>query len=95
MSPKVQRFEANTAGRDFVVGDVHGMVEMLCKEMDSIRFNPAKDRLFSVGDLVDRGPQSKDALNWMPSRGFTRSEETMRTWRSSTLAVAGQRTTIS
>lgn len=70
MSDKVQRFEANAAGRDFIVGDLHGMFDMLTAEMDRVRFDPAKDRLFSVGDLVDRGPQSKDAVNWLAQPWF-------------------------
>lgn len=70
MSDKVQRFEANTAGRDFVVGDVHGVFDKLTAEMDLIRFDPAQDRMFSVGDLVDRGPQSRDAVNWLAQPWF-------------------------
>ena len=28
-------------------------------------FAPERDRLFALGDLVDRGPRSADALAWM------------------------------
>ena len=70
MSDKVQRFQANTTGRDFVVGDVHGEFDKLTAEMDRIRFDPAQDRMFSVGDLVDRGPQSRDAVNWLAQPWF-------------------------
>ena len=47
---------ANTLGRDFVVGYVHGQLNMLDHLLAAVRFDSAKDRLFSVGDLVDRGP---------------------------------------
>ena len=52
----VRRFAPNTAGRDFVVGDIHGCFDALGDEMDRIRFDPAVDRMFSVGDLVESGP---------------------------------------
>ncbi|MBK3780113.1 metallophosphoesterase [Paraburkholderia aspalathi] len=54
----VQRFEANQAGRDFVIGDVHGAYTSIIAAMRKVRFDPARDRIFSVGDLVDRGPES-------------------------------------
>lgn len=55
---RVQRFAKNTEGRDIAVGDIHGHVSRFLLALKSIDFNPAKDRLFSVGDLVDRGPES-------------------------------------
>ncbi len=33
-------------------------------------FDPAIDRLFSVGDLVDRGPHSEAALEWLARPWF-------------------------
>jgi serine/threonine protein phosphatase 1 len=51
-------FTENTRGRDFVVGDIHGHLEKLHEQMFINRFDPAVDRLFSTGDLVDRGPDS-------------------------------------
>lgn len=70
MSALVQRFERNVAGRDFVVGDIHGCFDALCDQMDRVQFNGKADRIFSVGDLVDRGLQSRDALNWMRQPWF-------------------------
>jgi serine/threonine protein phosphatase 1 len=58
----IQRFDRNLIGRDFVVGDIHGFLDELNQKMISINFNADTDRLFSVGDLVDRGPRSKDVL---------------------------------
>lgn len=52
-------------GRDIAVGDIHGFFEKLEAELEGIGFDPALDRLFCVGDLVDRGPQSKDVLAWL------------------------------
>ncbi|WP_206002287.1 metallophosphoesterase [Paraburkholderia antibiotica] len=58
----VQHHAANEAGRDFVVGDLHGCVDALRYLLCQIAFDPTRDRLFSVGDLVDRGEQSEEAL---------------------------------
>lgn len=62
----VQRFSVNKVGRDFIVGDIHGCFTKLGAALHDIGFNPdAGDRLFSVGDLVDRGPESLEALNFL------------------------------
>lgn len=65
MNPAMQRFGPNPDGRDFVVGDIHGEFERLNEQLERLKFNPDVDRLFSVGDLVDRGPDSADALDWL------------------------------
>jgi serine/threonine protein phosphatase 1 len=62
---RVKRFAANTAGRDFAVGDVHGHFTRLQAALDTAGFDPAVDRLFSVGDLVDRGPESLEVDEWL------------------------------
>ena len=55
---KVAHYETNLVGRDFVCGDLHGCYEDLMKALDLLGFNRLIDRLFSVGDLIDRGPDS-------------------------------------
>ena len=66
----VVRYPRNDAGRDFVVGDIHGMFAHLRSLLDEAEFDPATDRLFSVGDLVDRGPDSPAALEWLDHAWF-------------------------
>ena len=34
------------------------------------RFDEERDRLFSVGDLIDRGPRSREALDWLAKPWF-------------------------
>lgn len=66
MSDLVKRFSLNTKGRDFIIGDIHGCFTKMGEALRSIGFNPDNgDRLFSVGDLVDRGPESIEALNFL------------------------------
>lgn len=55
---KVKHFESNTEGTDYVVGDIHGCLEDLLLAMKALNFNEEVDRMFSVGDLIDRGPNS-------------------------------------
>ena len=43
----------NQVGRDFVVGDVHGCFRTLEVALLEIEFDPIRDRLFGVGDLVN------------------------------------------
>lgn len=56
------RFPRNRHGRDFVVGDLHGEIDALYDAMAEVGFDVTRDRLFSVGDLVDRGPASFELL---------------------------------
>lgn len=66
----VRRFEPNLTGRDFVVGDIHGCFDALQRLLDGVGFRYASDRLFSVGDLVDRGPDSERAEHWLRQPWF-------------------------
>jgi serine/threonine protein phosphatase 1 len=65
-----RRLAANTRGRDLAVGDIHGHFARLQACLDAVGFDPAVDRLFSVGDLVDRGPQSPQVLQWLAKPWF-------------------------
>ena len=66
----VAQFDTNRRGRDFVVGDLHGMFDHLRVLMADLGFDGDRDRLFSVGDLVDRGPGSGRALEWLGEPWF-------------------------
>lgn len=69
MNP-LQRFEKNEMGRDFIVGDIHGCFDRLTAALEKVGFDESKDRLFSVGDLVDRGPDSAGCLEWLAKPWF-------------------------
>jgi serine/threonine protein phosphatase 1 len=53
------KLPANDKGRDFVVSDLHGYYDEFQRQLELVRFDPAVDRVLSVGDLVDRGPDSR------------------------------------
>lgn len=61
----IRVFEGNTTGRDFIVGDIHGCFPALEELLRNVKFDEAVDRLFSVGDLIDRGFHSAMALDWL------------------------------
>ncbi|HCK32028.1 MAG: phosphoprotein phosphatase [Micavibrio sp.] len=67
---KVIRLPKNTKGRDFVVGDIHGCFSLLEKALEKINFDPSKDRLLSVGDLINRGPESHRATEFLRKSWF-------------------------
>ena len=61
----MKHFARNLVGNDYAVGDIHGCFDKLQDALEAIGFDTSKDRLFSVGDLVDRGPQSDDVTEWL------------------------------
>lgn len=67
-SMHVRAIPRNLDGRDFVVGDVHGCFRTLERALTALHFNTRCDRLFGVGDLVDRGPHSDEAVDWLEHR---------------------------
>lgn len=66
----IEYFNTNTAGRDFVVGDIHGCFDQLEDALKSYGFDPQRDRCFAVGDLVDRGPNSLAVLDYLAQPWF-------------------------
>lgn len=70
-SPRVAFVPHNERGRDFIVGDLHGCRRDLEVLLLAAGFNPTKgDRLFSTGDLVDRGPDSLGCLKLLRQSWF-------------------------
>jgi serine/threonine protein phosphatase 1 len=57
-----RHFTANLSGRDFVCGDIHGSYSCVERFLEGVNFDKSVDRLFCVGDLVDRGPQNEECL---------------------------------
>src|SRR5512142_2927582 len=53
----------------YAVGDIQGCYNEFQQLLEQIRFNPAQDQLWLVGDLVNRGPGSLQVLRFVKSLG--------------------------
>jgi bis(5'-nucleosyl)-tetraphosphatase (symmetrical) len=53
----------------YVVGDIQGCYAEFAQLLDLLAFDPARDRLWLVGDLVNRGPDSLSVLRHVKSLG--------------------------
>lgn len=71
MTPLYKKFGCNAyPGRDIIAGDLHGTLDKFMEALAAAKFNAAVgDRLFLVGDLVDRGPQSFAMLDLLNMPG--------------------------
>lgn len=49
----------------YAVGDLQGCLEPLQCLLKQVAFDPAQDRLWLVGDLINRGPQSLETLRFL------------------------------
>lgn len=68
-APLSVRLGPNPGGRDLVVGDLHGYFATLGRALDELEVG-GDDRLFSLGDLIDRGPRSFEAKAWIEGARF-------------------------
>ncbi|KJS06805.1 MAG: diadenosine tetraphosphatase [Gammaproteobacteria bacterium BRH_c0] len=53
----------------YAVGDLQGCLSCLEKLLDNAGFQPGRDQLWAVGDLVNRGPSSLETLRFCKNLG--------------------------
>ena len=61
----ILRLPMNKDGLDFICGDVHGRFTKLKESLVAAGFQKDVDRLILVGDLVDRGAESPEVLDFL------------------------------
>jgi len=49
----------------FIVGDIHGCLDMLKRLMGEIDWNPLLDQLIFIGDYIDRGEDPKGVVDFI------------------------------
>ena len=65
-----QRIDGNTWRHVWIAGDLHGCHQRLLNELRDRHFDPYKDLLICVGDLIDRGPDSLHCLKLLKRSWF-------------------------
>ena len=53
----------------YAIGDIQGCFHTLTRLLERFRFDPNADRIWLVGDLVNRGPRSLEVLRWATDLG--------------------------
>ena len=48
----------------YVISDVHGYLDRMFDVLRIAEFDWDKDELYVLGDMIDRGPQTAEALHW-------------------------------
>lgn len=76
-----QRINGSDWRNIWLMGDLHGCFALLMNRLRQLRFDPRADLLISVGDLIDRGPQSADCLGLLRCRWFRAVRGIMSRWR--------------
>lgn len=64
-------FDVTPTDNDLVIGDPHGDLDGVKGALKAANWNPDKQRIFSVGDNIDRGHQSKETLDFMKQYGVS------------------------
>lgn len=49
----------------YAIGDIQGCYHSFRELLNHIRFNPSQDRLWLVGDIINRGSGSLEVLRWV------------------------------
>ncbi|MBL9116808.1 MAG: serine/threonine protein phosphatase [Verrucomicrobiaceae bacterium] len=66
----LEQINRESQGTTWVIGDVHGCFTALTTLVERVGISPG-DTIITLGDYVDRGPQSRDVIEWLIERERT------------------------
>lgn len=58
----VKYLPSNKHNKDYVIGDLHGHIDLLFDMIELVEFDFDNDRIISTGDLIDRGPRNRECI---------------------------------
>lgn len=64
MTQLIKRLPLDRSKRHLVVGDIHGRYETFLNLLAAANYDHKTDILYSVGDLIDRGPKSFEVVDF-------------------------------
>ncbi len=64
MKQKLTNLKSINTSRTLAIGDVHGCLDALTALEDLVGFNES-DTIITLGDYIDRGPDSKGVIDWI------------------------------
>src|SRR6187401_1858741 len=64
---ELRAFGINMAPRTFAIGDIHGEPSHLFRLLSSFPRLTAEDTVVFLGDFIDRGPNSKEVIDYVMS----------------------------
>ncbi|HEY1844584.1 MAG TPA: metallophosphoesterase [Buttiauxella sp.] len=65
-----QHLEGGNWRHIYIVGDLHGCLSKMVARLKALHFDPWQDLVISVGDVIDRGPDSPGCLALLDKRWF-------------------------
>lgn len=69
--PRSSRLRTDTAsGRRLIfIGDIHGCMEELEALLAKAKYKPDKDHIITVGDMINKGPSSREVVQFLMEQG--------------------------
>jgi serine/threonine protein phosphatase 1 len=61
---------SDVRGSNYICSDIHGHFSLLETQLEKVNFDPSMDRLFSLGDLIDRSDESAMFMDWLEKPWF-------------------------
>lgn len=68
--PRMKEVGPNQEGKDYFIGNICGQYSQFMKALKKVAFVPTKDRVFTVGNVIDYGEDSQKILELLSEPWF-------------------------